>query len=449
MRRFALATLACFAFSAAAQAQTADRVTTFTLDNGLEAVVIEDNRAPVVVHMMWYKVGSADETSGKSGIAHFLEHLMFKGTETMEPGEFSRVVAANGGSDNAFTSYDYTAYFQRVASDRLELMMRMESDRMRNLVLDDEDMLTERDVVVEERAQRTDSNPGALFSEQRRAAQFLNHPYGRPIIGWRDEVAALTLQDALDFYALHYAPNNAVLVVAGDVDPDEVRALATQYYGPVPPSENLPPRARPAEPEHLSARHMEMVDDRVSNPYVIRTWLAPERDAGAQQDAAAYTLLAALLGGNSATSHMGNLLEQTEKSALYTEAFYSGMSLDDTTFGMLVVPVPGRTLEQAEADMERSLETFIEAGIDSAKLERLKAQVRASEIYGQDSLQGRARSYGAALTSGLTVEDVQIWPSILEAVTEEQILAAAQSLLDLNTSVTGYLTNPSAEEATQ
>ena len=325
MRRFALATLACFAFTAAAQAQTADRVTTFTLDNGLEAVVIEDNRAPVVVHMMWYKVGSADETSGKSGIAHFLEHLMFKGTETMEPGEFSRVVAANGGSDNAFTSYDYTAYFQRVASDRLELMMRMEADRMRNLVLDDEDMLTERDVVVEERAQRTDSNPGALFSEQRRAAQFLNHPYGRQIIGWRDEVAALTLQDALDFYALHYAPNNAVLVVAGDVDPDEVRALATQYYGRLPPSENLPPRARPAEPEHLSARHMEMVDDRVSNPYVIRTWLAPERDAGAQQDAAAYTLLAALLGGNSATSHMGNLLEQTEKSAMYTEAFYSGM----------------------------------------------------------------------------------------------------------------------------
>ena len=370
MRRFALATLACFAFTAAAQAQTADRVTTFTLDNGLEAVVIEDNRAPVVVHMMWYKVGSADETSGKSGIAHFLEHLMFKGTETMEPGEFSRVVAANGGSDNAFTSYDYTAYFQRVASDRLELMMRMESDRMRNLVLDDEDMLTERDVVVEERAQRTDSNPGALFSEQRRAAQFLNHPYGRPIIGWRDEVAALTLQDALDFYALHYAPNNAVLVVAGDVDPDEVRALATQYYGRLPPSENLPPRARPAEPEHLSARHMEMVDDRVSNPYVIRTWLAPERDAGAQQDAAAYTLLAALLGGNSATSHMGNLLEQTEKSALYTEAFYSGMSLDDTTFGMLVVPVPGRTLEQAEADMERALETFIEEGIDSACAER-------------------------------------------------------------------------------
>ena len=449
MRRFALATLACFAFTAAAQAQTADRVTTFTLDNGLEAVVIEDNRAPVVVHMMWYKVGSADETSGKSGIAHFLEHLMFKGTETMEPGEFSRVVAANGGYDNAFTSYDYTAYFQRVASDRLELMMRMEADRMRNLVLDDEDMLTERDVVVEERAQRTDSNPGALFSEQRRAAQFLNHPYGRPIIGWRDEVAALTLQDALDFYALHYAPNNAVLVVAGDVDPDEVRALATQYYGRLPPSENLPPRARPAEPEHLSARHMEMVDDRVSNPYVIRTWLAPERDAGAQQDAAAYTLLAALLGGNSATSHMGNLLEQTEKSALYTEAFYSGMSLDDTTFGMLVVPVPGRTLEQAEADMERALETFIEEGIDSAKLERLKAQVRASEIYGQDSLQGRARSYGAALTSGLTVEDVQMWPATLEAVTEDQILKAAKSLLDLNTSVTGYLTNPSAEEATQ
>lgn len=441
--------LACLVTATGVHAQDRDRVTTFTLDNGLEAVVIEDNRAPVVVHMMWYKVGSADETAGKSGIAHFLEHLMFKGTDELEPGEFSETVAANGGSDNAFTSFDYTAYFQRVASDRLGLMMRMEADRMRDLVLDDEDMLTERDVVVEERAQRTDSNPGALFNEQRRAAQYLNHPYGRPIIGWRDEVSALTLQDALDFYALHYAPNNAVLVVAGDVDPDEVRALAEQHYGPVAPSDDLPPRARPAEPEHLSARHLTMEDERVSNDYVVRTWLVPERDSGAQEKAAAYSLLAALLGGNSATSHMGQLLEQDEKVAIYTEAFYSGLSLDDTLFGIVVVPTSDRSLEDAEADMERALASFIAEGIDTAKLERLKAQVRASEIYGQDSLEGRARNYGAALTSGLTVADVQAWPSVLEAVTEEDVIAAAKTLLDLRNSVTGYLMKPTPVEETQ
>ena len=183
----------------------------------MDVVVIEDTRAPVAVHMVWYRVGSSDEPPGKSGIAHYLEHLMFKGTEKRAPGEFSEVVEAQGGSDNAFTSFDYTGYFQRVASDRLSLMMEMEADRMTNLVLSDEVARPELGVVLEERSQRTDSNPGALFGEQRRAALFLNHPYGRPIIGWRSEIEELDMQDALDFYADHYAPNNAILVVAGDV----------------------------------------------------------------------------------------------------------------------------------------------------------------------------------------------------------------------------------------
>jgi zinc protease len=446
MRRFALAAI-CSLATLGANAQTDDRVTTFTLDNGMEAVVIEDSRAPVVVHMVWYRVGSADETAGKSGIAHFLEHLMFKGTDDLAPGEFSTVVEANGGSDNAFTSYDYTAYFQRVASDRLGLMMQMEADRMRDLVLDDEDMLTERDVVVEERAQRTDSNPGALFGEQRAAAMYMNHPYGRPIIGWKEEVSALTLQDALDFYALHYAPNNAILVVAGDVDPAEVEALAREHYGPLAPSENLPPRVRPQEPAHLAPRTLVMEDARVSNPYVIRTWLAPERDAGAQDRAAALTLLASLLGGSSATSHMGSMLEQEEKVAVYTQAFYDATSLDATTFGMIVMPVPGRTLAQAQDDMDRALASFMETGVDTAKLERLKAQVRAAQIYELDSLQGRAQTYGAALTSGLTVADVQAWPAALEGIMPEDIMQAARDLFDDRRSVTGWLMKPAPEDA--
>nr|WP_308917810.1 pitrilysin family protein [Jannaschia sp. LMIT008] len=427
-----------------------DTVSTFTLDNGLDAIVIEDNRAPVVVHMVWYDVGAADEPPGRSGIAHFLEHLMFKGTETLEPGEFSATVAAQGGTDNAFTSQDYTGYFQRVAADRLGLMMEMEADRMANLRLDEGEVLTERDVVLEERAQRTDSNPGALFGEQRQAMQYLNHPYAIPIIGWEAEIRELGLQDALDFYADHYGPNNATLIVAGDVDPAEVEALARRHYGPVPANPAIGPRMRPQEPPQLAPRRLEYADPRVSNPYVIRTYLAPERDPGAQEDAAALTLLAAVMGGSSQTSLMGRTLEQEEGTALYTSAFYNGTSLDDTTFGLLVVPTPDRTLAEAEADMDRMIETLIADGVDSVQLDRIKAQVRAAEIYGRDSLQERASTYGNAVTAGLGVGDVAAWPGILDAVTGDDIVAAARAVLRPETSVTGYLTRPAdPQETTQ
>nr|WP_144430512.1 pitrilysin family protein [Jannaschia donghaensis] len=421
-----------------------DTVTTFTLPNGMDAIVIEDHRAPVVVHMVWYNVGSADEPAGKSGIAHFLEHLMFKGTDELAPGEFSQTVAAQGGSDNAFTSDDYTGYFQRVAADRLELMMEMEADRMRDLILDDEDMLTERDVVLEERAQRTDSNPGALFGEMRNATQYMNHPYGIPIIGWKHEAEALTLQDALDFYEVFYAPNNATLIVAGDVDPAEVEALALKHYGPVAPTPDLQDRVRPSEPPQLAPRRLTFEDERVSNPYVMRTYLAPERDAGDQETAAALTILAEILGGSSATSLMGRTLEQEEGVALYTSAFYQGTRYDDTQFGVVVMPTPDRTLEQAEADMDRMLARVIEEGVDPAQLERIRTQIRAASIYERDSLQGRAREFGTAITTGLTVQDVLDWPDILAAVTEDDIIAAARDVFKLNNSVTGYLSKPPA-----
>mgnify|MGYP000707634444 CR=1 FL=1 len=211
---------ACIAFVVlpfAAFAETG-KVSSFTLENGLQGVVIEDHRAPIVTNMVWYKVGSADEPPGFTGVAHFLEHLLFKGTKTLKPGEFSKIVKENGGVDNAFTSYDYTGYFQRVAADRLPLMMKLEADRMRNLVLSEEDVVTERNVVLEERNTRTESDPNSLFSEQRRARLFMNHPYRNPVIGWRHEIAALNLEDALSFYRTYYAPNNAILVVAGDVN---------------------------------------------------------------------------------------------------------------------------------------------------------------------------------------------------------------------------------------
>ncbi|MBM9593670.1 M16 family metallopeptidase [Roseitranquillus sediminis] len=438
IRRLAALAATCLALPAWAD----DHVTTFALENGMEVVVIEDHRAPVVVHMVWYRVGSADEPAGKSGIAHYLEHLMFKGTDDVAPGEFSDLVAAQGGTDNAFTSYDYTGYFQRVAADRLDLMMELEADRMRGLALTEELALPERAVVLEERTQRTDSDPGSVFSEQRTAAQYLAHPYGIPVIGWRHEIAELTLDDALGFYRENYAPNNAIVVVAGDVQPDEVRALAEEHYGPLEPNPELEPRARPQEPPQLVERRMTYSDPRVAQPYIVRTYLAPERDPGDQREAAVLTMLSELLGGSSATSWLGRQLQFDEPLAIYTSAFYNGLSVDDTTFGLTVVPAPGVALDEAEAALDEALARFVEEGVDAEQFERIKMQVRAADIYSRDDVSALARRYGQALTVGLAVDDVEAWPEILQSVTEEEVIAAARTLLDRSNAVTGWLTGP-------
>lgn len=420
-------------------ALAAEDVTTYTLDNGMDVVVIEDHRAPAVVHMMWYRVGSADEPVGASGVAHYLEHLLFKATETMESGEFSRVVAENGGSDNAFTSYDYTAYFQRVAADRLELMMRMEADRMENLRLTEDDIVTERNVVLEERNQRTENSPGALAQEQFRAAQYQNHRYGVPIIGWKHEMEQLSLDDAQSFYDLYYSPNNAILIVAGDVEPEEVLALAEEHYGPIPFEPNLPERIRPQEPPQRAERRITYTDPRVSDPYVTRSYLAPERDSGAQEKAAALVYLANLLGGSPFSSALGVALQFDTQTAVYTNAGYGATNLDTSTFGITVVPTEGVSLSKAEAAMDQVISDFLENPIDPDLLERIRTQLTASEIFALDDVQGRARRYGVGLTSGLTVEDIQAWPDILQAVTEEDIKAAAREVLNKDQAVTGWV----------
>ncbi|MGH1576837.1 M16 family metallopeptidase [Planktotalea sp.] len=417
-----------------------DQVSTFELDNGMEVVVIEDHRAPVVVHMMWYRAGSADEKPGVSGVAHFLEHLLFKATDNMESGEFSKTVAANGGSDNAFTSYDYTAYFQRVAADRLDLMMQMEAERMVNLRLSEADILTEREVIIEERNQRTENDPSALFGEQASASLYLNHRYGVPIIGWRHEMETLGLQDALAYYKQYYAPNNAILIVAGDVTPDEVKELAMRHYAPLAANPDLPERARPQEPQHNAARRLEYKDPRVAQPYVSRTYLAPERDSGDQKAAAALMLGAALLGDGQ-TSFMKQKLEFEEKSAVYSTAYYRGTALDDTRFTTIVVPVPGVSLSEAEASMDRVLQEFMATPIDLEHLDRIKRNLRAQDIFAKDNVQGLANRYGRALTSGLTIKDILEWPDVVESVTEEDIKAALKDVLQERTSVTGWLTS--------
>lgn len=423
----------------AAPALADDQVTSFELDNGLEVVAIEDHRAPVVVHMLWYRAGSADEPIGQSGVAHFLEHLLFKATDTLAAGELSATVAKNGGSDNAFTSYDYTAYFQRVAADRLELMMRMESDRMVNIRLTESDILTERDVILEERNQRVENSANALFREQQRAVQYHNHRYGVPIIGWRHEMEELDMADALSFYGTYYAPNNAILVVAGDVTPEQVETLAKTYYGVIPANPDLPKdRTRSQEPPQTAERRMIYRDARVAQPYVSRSYLAPERNAGDQKEAAALRMLAEVLGGGQ-TAVMAEKLQFDTQTAVYSGAFYGGNSLDATTFSTVVVPAPGVSMQEAEDAMDRVLAEFLEEGVDEAHLERIKTQVRASEIYARDDIEGLANRYGRALTQGLTVEDVQDWPRVLQAVTSEDIMTAARKVLNRKTSVTGWL----------
>ncbi|WP_417206243.1 M16 family metallopeptidase [Antarctobacter sp.] len=443
---FALALTCTSSFTASAQ--EAGKVTTFGLDNGMDVVVIEDHRAPVVTHMVWYRAGSADEEPGVSGVAHFLEHLLFKGTDTLKPGEFSATVAANGGSDNAFTSYDTTAYHQRIAADRLGLMMKMEADRMINLRLSEADILTEREVIIEERNQRVENSPGALFREQKDAALYLNHPYGTPIIGWRHEMEQLDLDDALAYYHQYYAPNNAILIVAGDVTPDEVRTLAEEYYGPLPPNPDLEPRARPTEPTHLSERRMTFRDARVSQPYLTRSYLAPARVSGAQEEAAALSMLAQVLAGGQ-TSVLTQKLQFESRKAVYTDAYYDDTTMDVSNFTLVMVPTPGVSLEEGEAALDAVLAELIETGVDPDQLERIKFQIKASHIYALDNPGSVARRYGNALTTGLTVDDVQDWPEVLQAVTGDDIIAAAKQVFDRRKSVTGYLMGPEAQTPQQ
>lgn len=420
-------------------AARAEQVTTFTLDNGLVVVVIEDHRAPVAVQMVWYRIGAADEPPGKSGIAHFLEHLMFKGTDTVGPGEFSARVNAQGGSGNAFTAWDYTAYYQRIASDRLGMVMALEADRMRNLRLTEDDVTTEREVVLEERAQRTDSDPGALLGERMRAALFLNSPYRLPIIGWKSEIAALSREDALAWYSRYYAPNNAILILAGDVTPEQARELAETHYGPLAPSTGIAPRIRPQEPPALAARRVTLADARVSQPVLRRLYLAPARRPGDQKTGAALAVLAALLGGDGQTSVLAKALQFDSATAVYTAAHYDGVAIDSGTFGIIVVPAPGVDLATAQEALDATLADFLRDGPDPADFERIKMLTRAGEIYEKDDAEGLANMYGREMATGLSVQDVKDYTAIVEALTPEDVRAAARLVLDPRASVTGWL----------
>ena len=408
------------------------------MKNGLQVVVIPDRRAPVVTHMIWYKVGAADETPGKSGLAHFLEHLMFKGTEKNPAGRFSQVVATIGGQENAFTSNDYTGYYQRVPAEKLRTVMEFEADRMTGLVLSAEVVLPERDVILEERNQRVENNPAARLGEQVDAALFLNHPYGKPVIGWRHEMEKLTREDAIAFYKRFYGPNNAVLVVAGDVTPDKVRELAQATYGRIERLATLAPRARPQEPPPVAERTLTLADPRVEQPSIRRTYLVPSSATAAPGESEALEVLAHILGSGS-NSRLYDTLVVRKRVAVSAGAWYAGNALDMAKFGFYGVPQPNVTLEQLGGEIDAVIAEVAGNGVAPEELARARTRLIADGIYARDSQASMARWYGTALTTGGTVADVQAWPDRIKAVTAAQVQAAARQWLDKRRSVTGYL----------
>lgn len=431
-----LAAAALMALAGGASAKVFDPKS-YTLANGMEVVVVEDRRAPVVTHMVWYRTGAADEPAGKSGIAHFLEHLMFRGTKTLAPGEFSKIVARNGGRDNAFTSLDYTGYFQEVASDRLDLVMGLEADRMVNLQITDAVVDPERLVILEERRQRIENNPRSLFGEQMTAAQFLSHRYGIPVIGWMHEMEGLTRADALDFYARHYAPNNAILVVVGDVRAENVRLLAEKHFGPIPARPEIKPRQRPKEPPQLAARRLVMEDARVREPSWSRSYLAPSHRTGDKAQVYALIVLAEVLGGSTGRLQRGLVLGDGPASS--AGAWYDPDAYDDGRFGFFATPKNGRNVETVEAAIDGVIATVIRDGITAEELDRARVQLDAAAIYARDSLMNVARTIGAALTAGQTLADIEAWPERIAAVTPAEVQAAAKALFDARRSVTGVL----------
>ena len=413
-------------------------VTYAKLANGLQIVVIPDRRAPVVTHMVWYKVGGADDPIGQSGIAHFLEHLMFKGTEKIAPGDFSKIVARNGGQDNAFTTQDATAYFQRVAKERLPLVMEMEADRMRNLRLLEEDVLKERQVILEERRSRVDNDPGSLLSEQMQAALFLTHPYGIPVIGWQHEMERLSRQDALSFYKTYYSPNNAILIVAGDAEPQEVIKLAEKHYGPVPAASVPPKRERVREPEGIAARRVILRDARAAKATLSRNYLTPSYTTAKPREAEALELLAAILG-SSGTGRLYNKLVVEEKKASSAGGWFSGTGLDYGRFGLYAVPAGDTQLESIEASIDAVIADVRDNGVTEAELTRVRNSALADLVYNADNQTNLARTYGWALVTGRTIQDVKNQEVALSSVTLDDIKAAAAAYLDIRRSVTGYL----------
>ena len=411
--------------------------TQHTLKNGMRVIVIPDRRAPIVTHMVWYRVGSADEPAGKTGLAHYFEHLMFQGTKSLPPAEFSRIIERLGGQDNAFTSFDYTAYYQRIAARHLGRVMAMEAERMQNLQLSQKEVDTEREVIKEERRLRTDNNPRALFGERLRATLYLAHPYRRPVIGWMDDVERLKLKDAMAFYRRHYTPANAIVVIVGDVDPAEAIRLAEEHYGKLKNTAEVEERVRTAEPPLLTARRVVMRDQRIRTPAFQRMWVAPSYRTAKNGAAHAWEVFAQGFGGG-ATSLIYRTLVVKEKIATNAGAWYSGDGRDYGEFGIYATPAPGVSPDKLEARIDRLLAEVKRQGLPQADIEHAINVLTAEAVYALDSQFGLARMFGSTLAADGTADDVLKWEERLRAVNAEHIRRVLAAL-PLEKHVTGWL----------
>lgn len=413
---------------------------TFTLDNGMEVVVIPNHRAPVVTHMVWFKVGAADEPPGYSGIAHFLEHLMFKGTDNLAPGEFSKTVKKLGGNDNAFTAQDYTAYYQTVAKEHLGTVMEMEADRIVHLSPPPAEVASEHKVILEERRQRIDNDPRALFGEQMRAALYVNHPYGTPVIGWMHEMERLNWDIADAFHRQWYSPSNAILVVSGDITAEELKPIAERIYGALPPV-GVPERMRTQVPKMAGEKRIVFRHPEIRQPYFERILIAPGYRQDKEESLALQLLEEAISGGP--TTRLYRTLAVEQKVASGAGLYYRSDAWDDGEIGLYATPVVGVSLEQLEQAFEEELRLIAGSGITRDELALAKERLKAKAVYARDSLTGPAMIVGRALTTGASLEDVENWPQMIDAISLEHVNAAAAKYLNPDENgppqVTGYL----------
>ncbi|PLX75977.1 MAG: peptidase M16 [Azoarcus sp.] len=395
-----------------------------TLANGMKVIVKEDRRAPSVVHMVWYRTGSMDEPEGVSGVAHVLEHLMFKGTKTLKAGEFNKRVAAVGGRDNAFTSKDYTAYFQQVPPSHLGQMMTLEADRMRNLVITDDEFARERAVVQEERRLRTDDQPRALVYEQLMSTSFQAHPYRRPVIGWMSDLEAMKAEDARTWYRRWYAPNNAYLVVVGDVDHKSVFEMAREHYGKIK-ANPLPERRISTEPEQQGHRSA-VVKAPAELPYLAMAWKVPAlRNPDADRDAYALQVLAAILDGYDG-ARLNSRLVRDSRIAMSAGAGYDGTGRGPSLFYLDGVPAAGQSVESLETALRAELQRIRDEGVSEAELNRVKTQALASKVYKRDSLMVQAMEIGYIEAAGLSWRDDERLLEGLREVTADEVRSVAQ-----------------------
>lgn len=418
----------------------------FTLDNGLQVIVVPNHLSPAVNQMVWYKVGSADETPGKLGLAHYLEHLMFRGTSTIGPGEFSKRIAAQGGEDNAFTSYDYTAYHETVAADRLQMIMQMEADRMQNLQIKPETSVPELSVVLNERQQRTDNNPEGRFNEKLKHLLMPQHPYGRPVIGWKNEIEQLNAADATEFYKQHYAPNNAIVIISGDVDPDEVMRMAKSIYGPIP-AVNLSPRKLVPASTDPQQHRLTMVDVGVEQPQLELDIVVPSYSTQKNNEAYAYEVLSeALDGGEVGPLYKKLVVEKTLASGVGTN--YDPDARGDDIFTIALTPHPGKAPDTLEKALYEELKHLAQTGLDAKTVENAKRRMQRQAIFARDSLMMPGYAFGMALTTGHTIQDVEEWPDRIAQVSVDQVNAALRALVANKHNITAMLLpDPKASQA--